>query len=69
MIRVVTGAILLIHGWDWITEGGFDGGVIRASVEATLVTSSSSITWWGERVLLQNPDAFAFFWRWGALFV
>ena len=67
LIRVVAGAILLIHGWNWLHDGGIDGRTVLRSVEASLDGLPAVVEWWGENVLLQNPDAFAFFWRWGAL--
>lgn len=67
LIRVVLGAVLLVHGWRWITDGGFDGRTVLASVDAALGKLPALAAWWGEEVILRNPDAFAFLWRWAAL--
>jgi len=69
LIRVVTGAVLVLHGWRWLKAGTLDGVVVRVQVEQALPQVSSWLAWWGESVVLANPDAIAFFWRWGALMI
>ena len=69
LIRVVTGAVLLLHGWEWLKEGTLTGSVVLRLVEDALPGLPASIGWWGESVLLVNPDAFAFFGRWAALLI
>jgi len=69
LLRAVTGVILLAHGWTWLKEGGFDGRTVLTNVEGSLPHVSAALAWWGENVLLANPDAFAFFWRWAAFLI
>ena len=69
LIRVVTGAILLAHGWDWLKSGELDGRLVLDAVTGQTAGATGWVAWWGENVLLSNPDAFAFFWRWGALLI
>jgi len=69
LVRVVTGAVFLVHGWGWVQDGGFDGAVVRDGVQATLSSADGLAGWWGRTVLLTNPDACAFFWRWAALLI
>lgn len=67
LIRVFIGGVLLVHGWRWVKTGGLDGRVVLRSVRAALSDVPPWLHWWGEHAVLMNPDAIAFFWRWGAL--
>ena len=65
-VRVTAGLILLLHGWRWLQGEGPDGAAIRASVQAALPDLWGPFAWWGDTVILENPDAMGFFWRWSA---
>lgn len=67
LLRVVMGLVLVKHGWSWLRGGGLDGHRIRGLVEHRVQDTSGLVAWFGESVLLDNPAAIAFFWRWGAL--
>jgi uncharacterized membrane protein YphA (DoxX/SURF4 family) len=69
LIRVVTGAVLTLHGWRWLMDGTLTGSVVLEGVEDALPGLPGAVAWWGENVLLVNPDAFAFFTRWAALVI
>ncbi len=67
MIRVALGAILVRHGWAAIHAAGVAGADVRDHVRAALGDVPGVVAWWGESVLLANPDGIAFLWRWAAL--
>ena len=67
MIRVALGAILVRHGWAAMQGGLVTGADVRDGVRATLADVPGIVAWWGETVLLANPDGIAFLWRWAAL--
>ncbi len=70
LIRVVTGAILLAHGWGWLKTGEFDGATVLGVVEAGRDPAAWGIAnWWTEHVVLANADASAFLWRWAAFLI
>ena len=69
VIRVLIGWSLFTHGWSWLGADGFDGNVVLDSVNASLADMSGILHWWGENVVLKNPDASALLWRLGALFI
>ena len=65
-VRVTAGLILLSHGWRWLHGSGPDGDAVRTSAKAAMADLSGLFAWWGESVILYNPDAMGFFWRWAA---
>lgn len=69
LIRLVTGGFLVSLGWRFVREAEPTARVVERSIEAALGSVHPVLHWWGEDVLLYNPDAIAFFLRWGALFV
>jgi len=69
LIRIVTGLVLFSSGWRWLSESTLDGSVIETSVTPSLGELSAPLAWWGDTFLLYNPDAIAFLWRWGALWL
>jgi len=64
LIRMAVGGILLRTGWLALSDGGVTGPQIRATVEGALSDLPSLARWWGASVVLENPDAIAFLWRW-----
>lgn len=67
LVRLVTGLVLLRHGWRWVTAGGVDGRTVRRHATEAIADLGGVLAWWGETLLLGNPDAIAFLWRWAAL--
>ena len=67
LIRVAIGVVLLMHGWSAVHGGGVDGDAVRDVVHGTLSGAPEPIAWWGQNVLLSNPEGVAFLWRWAAL--
>jgi len=65
-VRVSAGLILLTHGWSWLHGEGPGGDAIRRATVAALPDLARPLAWWGEAVVLYNPDAMGFFWRWSA---
>jgi len=66
-VRLATGAILVQNGWRWVTAGGVDGRLVGRCVERALPSLPGPLAAWGRTVLLENPAAIAFLWRWAAL--
>lgn len=67
LVRLVCGLVFVTHGWRWLSEGGLGAAEVRTAVDTALVHGRSIFDWWGREVLLSNPDAIAFLWRWMAL--
>ncbi len=67
LIRVLTGQFLFFRGWSWVQDGSFDGQLVLDRVRASVADASGLVEWWGNSVVLANPDASALFWRWAAL--
>jgi uncharacterized membrane protein YphA (DoxX/SURF4 family) len=67
LVRLCIGAIFAHHGWTLLRSGGVDAQVVRKGVREAALSLNGLFAWWGETVLLYNPDAIAFLWRWGAL--
>lgn len=68
LVRLVTGAVLAAHGWRSVRALEPSGRVLERTVEDALAGRGALLAWWGETLLLGNPDAIAFLWRWTALF-
>jgi len=66
LVRLVTGAILVFHGWRWLQGPGIDPEQVRLAVQRSLDGLPGLLAGWGEHVLLSNPDAIAFLWTWAA---
>lgn len=62
LVRLVTGWLLMSQGWDWLSNGGFDGLVLAGYVEEATREPGMS-TKWAELVLLPNPEGAAFLGR------
>lgn len=69
LIRIVVGVVLFSNGWRWLSESTLDGTVVETIVTASAGELSAPLAWWGDTFLLYNPDAMAFLWRWGALWI
>lgn len=67
LVRLTLGVVLLHRGWRWVQDESLGGGEVRRLVDAALAKSGAVAGWWGEDVLLMNPDAIAFLCRWLAL--
>ena len=67
LIRLVTGATLMSRGWSWIAEGLPGGRSVERFVREARGRIPDLLAWWGDHVLLVNPDAIAFLVRWVAL--
>jgi len=67
LVRCAIGLVFLWHGWAWVSEKSFTGSDVVEHVRASAERHSGFVTWWGETVLLYNPDAIAFLWSWAAL--
>jgi uncharacterized membrane protein YphA (DoxX/SURF4 family) len=67
LVRIVSGLVLLVHGWGWLARPGLDGMAIQRTVVSSIASQNGLVAWWGESVLLSNPAAIAFLWRWAAL--
>ncbi|MFT5286022.1 MAG: putative membrane protein YphA (DoxX/SURF4 family) [Planctomycetota bacterium] len=65
IVRITVALLLLTEGWSAIQVGVPDGGDLESSISERLDEHSSLLAWWGETVLLANPDGTAFLWRWG----
>lgn len=66
MLRMATGLVLLTRGWAWLKDGGLDGRLVDGVVRGALPRLGDALSWWGRHVVLANPDASAFLWRWAA---
>ena len=64
LVRVATGALLTRSGLLGLPGEDTGGAYVRDSVEASLPDLPGLARWWGESVLLENPDAIAFLWKW-----
>ncbi|MHC4264122.1 MAG: DoxX family membrane protein [Planctomycetota bacterium] len=69
VLRIATGAVLLHSAWSGLAPASPTGEELRATVEAALPSLSGLLAWWGETVLLENPEALAPLWRWSLLLV
>lgn len=67
LVRVGAGLLLFRAGWSALAGGAPDGAAIRDRVEAALPDLAAPTRWWADAILLENPDAIAFLWRWLAL--
>jgi len=65
LVRLTVALLLLTQGWSAIQAGTPDGGDLQGSVSSRLADQNGMLQWWGETVLLNNPDGAAFLWRWG----
>ncbi len=67
VLRLAVGLLVLGYAWSAVADAQPDGYAIERPVRAALAGASGLAAWWAESVLLHNPDALAFLWRWGAL--
>lgn len=67
VVRVALGLTLFLHALGAIRSGMPDGFALGNQVRARLDDVPSVAAFWGESVLLENPDAVAFLWRWAVL--
>ncbi len=67
LIRFTLGCVACLHGWRFLQSASPDGRFLRRAVEESLAGASPFFRFWGESVLLENPDAFAFLLRIGVL--
>jgi uncharacterized membrane protein YphA (DoxX/SURF4 family) len=63
-VRATCGAILLRAGWSGLAAGAPAGPDLRALLEARQESLPATLAWWSRTVLLENPDAVAWLWRW-----
>ena len=69
LVRFLTGCTLFGRGWIWVRGEGFDGRLVLENTRAALLEMNGLLHWWGESVVLSNPDASALIWRWAALLI
>ena len=67
LVRVTVGLLLVTQGWTAVGEALPAGDELRASIEQRSNDYSGALAWWGDSVLLLNPDGAAFLWRWSLL--
>lgn len=63
IVRVACGWIALWAGWRWWQGGMLDGREMRLMLRAALEHRGWFGRWWGETVLLTNPEAVVFLWK------
>jgi len=69
LVRVALGLLLLSYGWGAVHAGRPDPAELEDMVRGGLDELVGLVASWGEFALLENPDAIAFLWSWGALSV
>ena len=65
LVRLTVALLLLTQGWAAVQAGSPDGGDLQGSISVRVGDQDGLIQWWGETVLLNNPEGAAFLWRWG----
>lgn len=63
LIRVVCGIIAVSAGLEWWRDAHFDRRAMELALRAGIKHRGALGTWWGESVLLVNPDAALFLWK------
>ena len=67
LVRVILGGIASSTGWNWAANSGLTGGQVRSTVRHHLDDLSAPFRFWGDRILLYNPDGLATLVSWGVL--
>ncbi|MFT4709753.1 MAG: putative membrane protein YphA (DoxX/SURF4 family) [Planctomycetota bacterium] len=67
LIRIALGCLVTSTGWAWAAGGELDGGQVRAVVRHHLDDLAGPFAFWGDKVLLYNPDGLAFLVSWSVL--
>lgn len=67
LIRLFIGLLLVVQGWGAVNGDEVDGRFVKNAVEDTVADAPALVAWWGETVLLSNPDGVAFLLRWSVL--
>ena len=67
LVRITLGCLATSTGWAWAAGGELDGGQVRAMVRQHLDELAGPIAFWGDKVLLYNPDGLAFLLSWSVL--
>ena len=65
LTRLTLGIMVARQGWAWVTGEGLGVRTFRRWIEDA--DASGLLGWWGDRVLLHNPDASAFLLSWTLL--
>ncbi|MEX1025181.1 MAG: hypothetical protein WD226_08905 [Planctomycetota bacterium] len=63
LVRLAVGWIALSSAWHWAQDGLFDGRELTFVVRQALEGKGAISRWWGETVLLANPEAVLFLWK------
>jgi uncharacterized membrane protein YphA (DoxX/SURF4 family) len=69
LIRILTGAVIFSHGWNWLQDGSLDGALVNQQVNAALGDLDGLMHWWGDSVLLYHHDLTALALNWGAILI
>lgn len=64
IVRVAIGLVLLLAGWQKILQGV--GPWLVEETAHRIAESPRLYAWWGQRVLLHAPEAFAYALSWGS---
>lgn len=63
LIRIVVGLTVFVVGWGWWGDASFDPRTLEITLRAGIERRGTLGTWWGQSVLLVNPDALLFLWK------
>lgn len=64
LVRVAAGWVLVREGWRLVRSELPSGGELAAWVTRAQEELPGPLGWWARTVLLENPEALAFLWRW-----
>jgi uncharacterized membrane protein YphA (DoxX/SURF4 family) len=67
LVRVTVGLLLVTQGWTAVQETYPAAAELRSCIDERLEEHTGLLAWWGETVLLANPNGAAFLWRWSLL--
>ena len=67
LIRIALGALVSSTGWAWAANDELTGGGVREMVREHLDDMSAPLRFWGDSVLLYNPDGLATLISWSVL--
>lgn len=67
LLRITLGWLATSTGWAWAARDELDGGRVRAVVRLHLDDLAAPFAFWGDKVLLYNPDGLAFLVSWSVL--
>lgn len=64
LIRITLGVLVSSAGWSWAAKDEVSGSLVKYMVRDNLDSLSFPLRFWGETVLLYNPDGTAFLVSW-----